>query len=225
MIWLNGTEVLTTPEDLLDARHTALLVIDVQNEIASERGGYAAHGYDIGRIRSIIPATQMLLQAARRLGLLVCYAEFVHRDRRGVTLMDGPNVHLHWQDQWVSDVTDGSWEAATIDELAPAPEDVVIQKSRASAIYNTYLDDILRVRGIQAVALAGCLTDGCVLKTAVDLTQRGYYAVVVRDAVNSFTAEMHDLGLAYVQKKFTTVTADEAARIWSKRGVRVHAGP
>src|SRR5947209_7116348 len=135
MIRINEVDVLDKAEELIDPKHTAVLIIDMQNETASDQGGYAKHGYDISRIKSIVPTVQKVLAASRKLNLLVAYTEFIHRDRRGVTLIDGPNAFLHSREEWVSDVVDGSWEAKTLDELAPQPADLVIQKSRASAIY------------------------------------------------------------------------------------------
>src|SRR6266403_3305574 len=130
MIRINEVEVFDIAKELINPRHTAVLVIDMQNETASDKGGYAKHGYDISRIRSTVPIIRRVLEASRRLNLLVAYTEFIHRDRRGVTLMDGPNVFLHCKEEWVSDVADGSWEAKTLDELVPQPGDLVIQKSR-----------------------------------------------------------------------------------------------
>jgi maleamate amidohydrolase len=62
--------------------------------------------------------------------------------------------------------------------------DLVIHKSRGSAIYNTYLDNILKIKGV--IVLTGCLTSGCVLNTAVDAMHYGYYPVVVRDCVGDY---------------------------------------
>jgi len=213
MIRINDVPIPETLFELLDPRRTAVLVIDMQNETASLQGGYANHGFDLAGIRSIIPTIQKVLETSRKSGLTIAYTEFVHRDRRGVSLMDGPSVYLHRDEPWVSDVIDGSWESKTIEELAPLQADLVFQKSKASAIHNTYLDNVLRTRNIQSVLLMGCLTDGCVLKTAVDLTEHGYYAVVVKDGVHSLTSEKHNLGLRYVEMKFPTFTSNEVMRV------------
>src|SRR5439155_6258469 len=215
MIRINDVDVFDTPEELLDPQHATVLVIDMQNETASEEGGYAQHGYDMSRMRSIIPAIQRILEASRRLNLLIVFTEFVHRDRRGVTLVDGPGVYLHRLEKWISDVSDGSWAARTLDELAPQRGELIMQKSRASALYGTYLDNIFRSREVRTVLLMGCLTDGCVLKTAVDVTEHGYYPAVVKDAVNSLTAEKHELGLKYIEMKFPTFSSDEVMAVWA----------
>jgi nicotinamidase-related amidase len=188
----------------------------MQNETASLRGGYALHGYDLSKIRSIIPTIQRVREAGRSLNLVAAFAEFVHRDRRGISLMDGPNVYLHRGESWVSDVREGTWEAETIEDLAPQGRDFVIRKSRASAIHNTYLDNLLKSRGIKTVVLMGCLTDGCVLKTAVDLTEHGYYAAIVKDGVQSLTAEKHELGLRYLEMKFPTFFSSDVLDSWRR---------
>jgi|ERR1051326_1813936 nicotinamidase-related amidase len=138
MIRINDVAVFETPEELLKPLHSAVLVIDMQNETASEEGGYAKHGHDISRIRSAIPAIQRVLEASRGLSLPIVFTEFVHRDRRGLPLVDGPSVYLHRHEKWISDVTDGSWAARTLEEFAPQPGELIMQKSRASALYGTY---------------------------------------------------------------------------------------
>jgi nicotinamidase-related amidase len=212
---INGIEVWDTPEELLGTAHTAALVIDMQNETASLDGGYAANGYDLDGVRSTIPAIQGVLESSRSLGLLIGFTEFVHRDRRGVTLVDGPSVFMHQGESWVSDVADGTWEAETLPELAPAPREIVIQKSRGSALQGTRLDHLLRQHAVRTVVLMGCVTDGCVLKTAVHMAESGYYPVIVRDGVGALTPEKHDLGLRYLQLKFPVFTAEEIRRVWA----------
>ena len=95
------------------------------------------------------------------------YAEFIHANALGQTLMNGPEMWVHRKAEWVSNVVEGTWESRTIDELAPREGDVVIRKSRGSAAYNTYLIDHLKERGVTSVLLTGIASSGCVLRTAV----------------------------------------------------------
>ena len=217
MLRVNDVDVFDTAEELLDPKHTALLVIDMQNEMGSDKGGYAKNGYDNSRILSVIPAIQKVLEAGRRAKLPIIYTEFIHRNRDGTTRMDGPNVYMHRKAHWISDVVEGSWEAKTLDELAPQPGDVVLQKSRASAARDTELDSILKKRHIQCVVLTGCLTDGCILKTAADMSERGYYCVVVTDAVETLDKQKHDIGMRFIEIKFPIFSSDEIVKSWAAR--------
>ena len=217
MLRVNDVDVFDTAEELLDPKHTALLVIDMQNEMGSDKGGYAKNGYDISRLRSVIPAIQKVLEASRKLNLPIIYTEFIHRNRDGTTRMDGPNVYMHRKAHWISDVVEGAWEAKTLDELAPQPGDVVLQKSRGSAARDTELDSILKKRNIQCVVLTGCVSDGCVLSTAADMSERGYYCVVVTDAVESLGKENHDIGMKFIEIKFPVFSSDEIVQSWATR--------
>jgi hypothetical protein len=67
--------VLTTLTEVADPGHTAIIVIDMQNEIVSDQGGYATRT-ETGQTfatghQALIPKIQALLDAARRRGILV----------------------------------------------------------------------------------------------------------------------------------------------------------
>ncbi len=89
-----------------------------------------------------------------------------------------------------------------LDELAPEEGDVVITKSRGSAFYQTPLDSILKARGIGTVLLTGVLSAGCVLFTAADAMHHGYYPLVVRDCVASYSLEAHRQALNWMETQF-----------------------
>ena len=78
---INDVEVLTTIEELADPARSALIVIDMQNEIVSPQGGYAKRRTDVSNVAAIVPPIQSLVQAARRVGVPVTYAEFIHRNK------------------------------------------------------------------------------------------------------------------------------------------------
>ena len=71
--------MLTTNAELLAPSRCALLVIDIQNENLSDRGGYAAVGTTMAATQGAIKAISWLVRAARSAGVLVVlYAEFIH---------------------------------------------------------------------------------------------------------------------------------------------------
>jgi nicotinamidase-related amidase len=53
---------------------------------------------------------------------------------------------------------------------------------------NSYLDEKLKVQGIDTIVIVGLWTDECVLSTAYAGNSRGYDVVVVGDAVATATA-------------------------------------
>ena len=80
---VRGRVLLDTLEEIADPKHTALLVIDLQNDNASPKGAQGSAGRDISWARRIIPTVKQVLGEARRLGLLVVFMR-VTRSRDGM---------------------------------------------------------------------------------------------------------------------------------------------
>jgi nicotinamidase-related amidase len=192
---VNGVEVLSDISELADPAHSAVIVIDMQNEIVSTQGGYnrpdrslpcdpAKHAVT-PRFREQVELTQRLLRAARQAGVPVVYAEYIHRDQNGRMIVNGPECWTHRLENWVSCVTEGTWGAGIIQELAPQPGEIIIKKARGDSFYGTYLDDLLRDRSVTNVLLTGTAGGGCVFATAMGAMERGYYPVWVTDCVDN----------------------------------------
>ena len=213
---INGTEVLTTRAELLAPDRSALVVIDMQNENLKDDGGYARHGTAVGALDGVVAAIADLLEAARAVGVPVFYTEFIHRSRHGVNLNDGPSLYVHRNADFVSEVREGSWQAQTIDHLAPRPGDAVLTKTRASAFHGTPLAAQLLTRGIRSVVLTGMITQGCVLHTHADALMQGFYPVVARDGVGSYEQEWHELAMRWMARKSPVYSVSEISAEWSE---------
>lgn len=213
-----GVNVLTTIDELVEPASAAVIVVDVQNTCFSSISGFegakTGKAADIANMTPIIPRIQKLLEAARTRRVLVIYTEFIHRNRLGVTLMDGPNNYCVRNNPTQPDVVEGSWEAQTVGDLSPQPGDVVIQKSRADAFYHTRLDDVLKARGIQTVLVTGVLSAGCVLMTAVGAMHNGYYPLIVRNCVASYSIESHQQALAWMETQFPAFDLEVVLSAW-----------
>ena len=212
-------EILTTVEELVDPERTAVIVVDVQNgimnQVTSSDGVHATSKADVANVIAIIPRIQRLLATARGIGMPVIYAEFIHQNEFGATLIDGPNHYCVRDVTPVPDVAEGTWEAQTVDELAPQAGDVVIRKSRGSAMYNTRLDNILKSRGIRSLVITGVVTNGCVLFTAADTMHHGYYPVVISDCVGAYDPEWHNMALRWMETQFPVFHSDEVIAAWN----------
>src|SRR3569623_589009 len=63
----------------LEPRHTALLVIDLQEDFLSPTGYFARKGYDPSPLRAILPAVNRLIAAARAAGLTIIHTRQGYR--------------------------------------------------------------------------------------------------------------------------------------------------
>jgi ureidoacrylate peracid hydrolase len=65
----HGREVFNSLAEILAPAHTALLMIDVQNDLFSPGGHFDRFGKDLSQMRAILPNLAALLNGARRLGI------------------------------------------------------------------------------------------------------------------------------------------------------------
>ena len=140
------------------------------------------------RARAIVPATAKLLEAARSKGVPVIYCNDAH--------LPGIDRELQiWGDHAIA----GTPGAEVIPELAPQKQDFVVPKRRYSGFFQTDLDILLKELGVKTVVMTGLHAHMCVRHTSADAYCLGYDVVVAKEAVNSFTEEDYQGGLAYLK--------------------------
>jgi nicotinamidase-related amidase len=171
-------------EVTLNARTTALLLQDLQNElIKGSRPVVPLSGAEL------IANCQRLLAKARAVGMSVIYV----RVSRRPDLKDAPHPPLGTPPGGgAPSLIEGTEGAAIVAELAPRPEDVVITKHTTSPFHTTDLGVYLRRFGITTLILTGYSTTGVVEGTLRDARDQDYECVVVRDGCAAATVQEHD---------------------------------
>jgi len=162
-----------------EPNRTALLVMDLQNDIVARIGDKA--------IVTLERAAEVLA-AARRARLPIIYV--VVGFRPGYPELNARNLAL------ATVARDGRFVVATPGaDIAPAvrPQDgeVVVLKHRAGAFTGTDLEMILRAKGIDTLVLLGLVTSGVVLSTVRQGADADYRLVVVKDACADADDEVH----------------------------------
>jgi nicotinamidase-related amidase len=187
----------------LDLAATALIVIDMQKDFLYEDGFGHLLGNDTSLLRHTIGPIRQMLAAARRLGMLVIHTREGHTG----DLSDCPPSKLN---RWApgSRIGDpgpmgrilirGEEGHAIVDEVAPLPDEVVIDKPGKNSFYATGLDELLRSAGITTLLVTGVTTDVCVFSTTIAANDAGYDAIVLRDCVASYSPERHEAALATI---------------------------
>jgi nicotinamidase-related amidase len=105
----------------------------------------------------------------------------------------------------------GTWGAAIVDDLAPGPDDIVIEGKRGLDTFaSTNLDFILRSKGIKTVALGGFLTNCCVESTMRSAYEKGFDVVTLTDCVAATSEAEHENAIKYDYPMFShPMTSDE----------------
>lgn len=200
-----------------DPAHTALVVIDVQNDFCAPTGSLATLGFDVSAAQMILPGLQRLAGAARAAGMPVIFVQTLHDDTT-----DSP--------QWLGRVGEGpgtertsltcrtgSW-GSEFYEIIPAPGDVVVTKNRFSAFVGTNLDIVLRTRGVESLLFTGVTTETCVESSLRDGLFHEYYVSLVEDCAASYRKEAHHASTEIIAGNFgTVVRSDQLISLWCPR--------
>ena len=157
---------------------TALVVVDVQNDFADPAGSLSVPGAD-----DVITAVNEEVAAAAAAGATVVYTQDWHPPRTPHFVTDGGPWPVHC-------VRD-TWGAAFHPDLVVAGESVrkgtggedgysgfTMRRLDSGVDASTGLDELLRARGVERVAVVGLALDYCVKATALDAVALGYRCVV-----------------------------------------------
>jgi nicotinamidase-related amidase len=204
---IGRTKVFTELSEVLDPKHTALLIIDVQGNWHKEKRKYR-----------VVERIAKVLQAARRNRVMVIYSHNVRLFNHSE--VSGPVFRLLIKDGYEPGRPlrnlKGSPKTEIVPEIAPKKGEAVIVKSRSSAFVGTALDMILRSNGVLSLVLVGGATDWCVEATTWDATGRDYYVVVLEDCVTSRRPEGHRSALKQMALIADTAKAEDAIAIWKR---------
>lgn len=162
----------------LDARSTAVVVIDLQKGIVGLPGSP-------NTTDSVVKNCVSLVGAARAAG---AHVVLVHVGRSP----DGADGLRPVADEVMRapGTMPADW-ADLLPELGCQATDTVIFKRQWGAFYGTDLDLQLRRRGLKTIILCGIATEVGVESTARDAYERGYEQVFAEDAMNGRHAESH----------------------------------
>jgi nicotinamidase-related amidase len=169
-----------------------------------EPGGFGESlGNDVSRLRFAIEPCRVVLDAARKIGMLVIHTREGHRpdlsDAPPAKLARGtPTSRIGAPGPMGRILVRGEPGHGIIDELAPIDGEPVIDKPGKSAFYQTELELILRNRAITTLLVCGVTTEVCVHASVREANDRGYICVVLSDCCASYFPEFHAAGLAMI---------------------------
>lgn len=150
----------------LDAAHTALLVIDFQNE------------YYTGKLK--IPDGAAALANARQLVRMA--------DANGIAVFHVQHVNPAGAPVFA----EGSDGVKLLLDMQPGAGHALLKKTTVSVFASTDLDAQLKARGIQTVIVSGLMTHACVAAAAREAAPLGYQVIVPSDAVATRSVQAYD---------------------------------
>ncbi|WP_116134661.1 isochorismatase family protein [Tropicimonas sp. IMCC34043] len=174
-----------------DLDRTALVVIDMQHAYLSKGGYLDLVGFGVEGADAVIARVTRVIAAARAAGIAIFYMQNGFDPELAEA---GPETSPVWHksnplkfmranpDYRGKLITKGSWDYQFVDQIQPAPGEVVLHKSRYSAFCGTRLEPMLRGRGISHLIVAGVNTNVCVESTIRDGFHNEFFCMMVADA-------------------------------------------
>ena len=227
---LQARTLLRTLEEQIRPEHSALLIVDVQNDFVHPDGLYGrmcAEGKStpffpgsghLWETYALIPRAlanlDKLLDVARQAGVLVVFVRAIYNSE----YLSPPFQVM--MEEWALHgklCQADTFGADFYEEIRPnnRPREIVVTKHRQSGFQGTDLDLVLRSNGIKTVLVTGTATNGCVESTARDAFFNDYYTIMIEDCCADRDQERHDASMRAMGMGFGYVTALEAVKgLW-----------
>jgi nicotinamidase-related amidase len=179
----------------MNAKETAILLIEFQNEWLSPEGSLHFVIQEQLEKKRLVVKTEYLLQEARRKGVTIVHVPLsftqdyreVSRDATALASIIKENKRFQ----------QNNYGAEIYSMFTPTSSDLVAEGRKGiSGFAGSNLDHLLRARGIRHVAVAGFVTEVCVESTIRDAYDRGYHCTLLSDC----TAAHSNEDQTYVEK-------------------------
>jgi ureidoacrylate peracid hydrolase len=215
---------LTTLPEKVRASHTALIVIDMQNDFCASDGFVAKGGRDVSQVQRMAERLPALIESARGAGVLVVFVRCSY----------STDDNRYLSDVWLEQAArcqgggytlapvcqDGTSGGEYFGGICPAAGDIIVTKHRYSAFHGTDLDLILRTHGVRTVVLTGVSTHVCVETAAREAFVRDYYTVVVGDGSSAYSPQEHETALKLIDRFFgEVVSIGDLLKLWPPRNL------
>lgn len=151
----------------LEAKRTAVLVVDMVNDFCKPGGAMMLPGADV-----LYPKQRAVIDAARAAGAPVIWIHDSHRRN-----MRQDREFLKRTPHCI----EGTWGVEIVEELGARADEIHVIKHRFSGFFQTDLDLVLKDMLCDQLVIFGVVTNICVRSTVHDAFFNGYEVVVPRD--------------------------------------------
>lgn len=189
---------------MTESSKTALLLLDLQNEMVDPAGKIGAGGLaNVVAERGVLQNAANALAAARGAGMPVVFVRLGFRPDYADALSVAPRIaRLKANGAAVL----GTWGTEFPQAIAPRAEELVVTKQCVNPFFNTGLLNWLLHHGVERVALGGVVTNLAVESTARAADDAGLAVTVLEDCCAAPNPEWHRFSIENILPMFGSVT-------------------
>lgn len=183
---------------------TALLLLDLQNEMVDAKGKVGGGGLaKIAQDRGVLVNAAKALEWARTKGHAVVHVRLGFRPDYSDCLSVAPRI-AKLKDHGAAIL--GTWGTEFPTAVAPLADELVVTKQCVNPFYNTGLLNWLFAHGITRLVIGGVATNLVVEATARAADDAGFAITVLEDVCASPNTEWHRFSTENILPLFATVT-------------------
>jgi nicotinamidase-related amidase len=208
MIRWAGMEILEHFSEVVDPRHTGLVLWNFSPEVISRCFNGA----------TVLANTKALVAKARERGVRLLYSQPGALNWESI---GAPMLRMRLKQLRVANPSAADWLAQNsakehrfVEGLEPQKDDIVFEKFAPNAFLGTSFEWYLHKHHLKTLLLAGAALETGIDGTARDALNLGYYTVIVRDCVGSPFRDTYDAALLSLERIFDVVDSSEIAKAW-----------
>lgn len=99
----------------------------------------------------------------------------------------------------------GSKESEFLEEVAPQPDEIIINKTASGVFSSTNLNYVLQNLEIHELVVAGVYSNECVETTIRDACDLGYLVSMIEDACTTVTPELHKATITTLKDRYAEI--------------------
>jgi len=213
MIQWAGMEIFDTLDELVDPKHTALLLWDFAENVVLNR--YSTD--------DLVRNSSRLLAAAREHGVLRIFSHQNNMRIVGDTGAPTVRMRLTRSGKPVADISHEPEpkgfpaKPRLVEAMRPKEDEIVFEKFIPNAFLGTNFEWWLRRHAIKTIILTGVNVATGINGTAREAISRGFYAVVARDCVGTNSPEDYQAAVNYLEKIFDVFDSSAIIESWTNK--------
>ena len=217
MITYKGRKIPETFEEIVDPKHTALIVHEMLNDFISEGGrGTQTTGGPID-VSKIMAPMVTLIDEARSNNVRVIYVRYTnYADHR--TLGD-PMIQQSFKR--IMDPNspppaglEGTWGHEIVDEVKPHEGDMVLNKYKVDAFIGTNLEALLRWNGIKTIVIVGVGAEAGIVPTVIHANNLGFFVVAPEDCIRPTHPDWLDIAMKFIGRSSIVRPSSDVIEAW-----------